>query len=256
MVAPVEGGKYVVIDGQHRTTAAAVAGFERVPCQIVTADRDEQAAAFKALNRSSAAPSRMAFHASAVGASNAGAVRLAEVCARAKVELLRYPVPTDRQSAGQTMAVAAIAGCLERYGQETVIAALQCVTQTSNNRPGVLSARTIKALCAVLSSDRILRDSGLALFATFDGIDLAGLAKAAPAEAAVKKINTVQAMSDLIRLEVVRRSGLKSTGEKSVKRLVESSQERRVALVRASKFPSSENKPATPTKPSQKLDKS
>ena len=60
------------------------------------------------------------------------------------------------------MAVGAIAQCLKRYGEATLITALQCVTQTSNNQPGALSARTIKALCGVLHDDQARRDSGLA----------------------------------------------------------------------------------------------
>jgi hypothetical protein len=45
VVAPVEGGKFTIIDGQHRTTAAALAGFDTVPCQVVIAAQKEQAAA-------------------------------------------------------------------------------------------------------------------------------------------------------------------------------------------------------------------
>lgn len=49
-VAPVEGGKFAIIDGQHRTHAAAMCGFAEVPCQIVQMSREEQAAAFAAVN--------------------------------------------------------------------------------------------------------------------------------------------------------------------------------------------------------------
>ena len=49
-VAPVEGGLYAIIDGQHRTHAAAICGFSQVPCQIVQMTRTEQAAAFAAVN--------------------------------------------------------------------------------------------------------------------------------------------------------------------------------------------------------------
>ena len=69
------------------------------------------------------------------------------------------------------MAVGAITRCLKQYGEATLITALQCVTQTSNNQPGALSARTIKALCAALHADTHRRDSGLALFEAFDSID-------------------------------------------------------------------------------------
>src|SRR6185503_19283784 len=50
VVSPVEGGKFAIIDGQHRTTAAALVGFDSVPCQIVIAALEQQAAAFKAIN--------------------------------------------------------------------------------------------------------------------------------------------------------------------------------------------------------------
>lgn len=49
-VSPVEGGRFAVIDGQHRTHAAAMCGFEQVPCQIVPMTREEQAASFAAVN--------------------------------------------------------------------------------------------------------------------------------------------------------------------------------------------------------------
>jgi hypothetical protein len=49
-VAPVEGGKYAIIDGQHRTHAAAICGFAEVPCQIVQMTVAEQAASFAAVN--------------------------------------------------------------------------------------------------------------------------------------------------------------------------------------------------------------
>jgi hypothetical protein len=39
VVSPVEGGKFAIIDGQHRTTAAAILGLETIPCQIVIAAR-------------------------------------------------------------------------------------------------------------------------------------------------------------------------------------------------------------------------
>lgn len=103
------------------------------------------------------------------------------------------------------MAVGAISQCLRRYGEETLITTLQCVTQTTNNRPGVLSARIIKALCAVLGSDPVLRESGLTLLETFDAIDLAALANRAAADAAVRNISPVQLIIDRIRSEVARK---------------------------------------------------
>ena len=204
VVSPVEGGKFAIIDGQHRTTSAALLGFESVPCQIVIAAREEQAAAFKAINGTTTPISQMALHAAAVVASEPWAVQIAHVCACAEVELLRYPVPTDKQPPGQTMAVGAIARCLKQYGEATLITALQCVTQTSNNHPGALSARTIKALCAVLHADTQRRDSGLVLFDAFDSIDLMSIQEASAIDAALKKVGRVQVMVDRIQAELSR----------------------------------------------------
>jgi ParB-like nuclease domain len=204
VVSPVEGGKFAIIDGQHRTTSAAILGFESVPCQIVIAAQEEQAAAFKAINGSTTPISPMALHAAALVASEPWAVQVAHVCTCGQVELLRYPVPADKQAPGQTMAVSAIARCLRQYGEATLITALQCVTQTANNQPGTLSARTIKALCYVLHDDHERRDAGLALLEAFDSIDLTAIQEASAVDAAVKKVGRVQAMADRIRTELNR----------------------------------------------------
>ena len=198
VVARLDTGKYAIIDGQRRTTAAALVGLDSVPCQIVTATRDQQAAACKTLNGANIPVSRMAQHAAALGASEAEALHLANICARADVKLLRYPVPVDRQNPGQTMAIGALAQCRERYGEETLITALQCVTQTTNNLPGALSARMIKALCMVLDTDHARRDSGLSLLEAFDAIDLFTLENEASLDAGAKKISPVKALADKI----------------------------------------------------------
>jgi ParB-like nuclease domain len=215
VVSPVEGGKFAIIDGQHRTTSAALLGFESVPCQIVIAAHEQQAAAFKAINGTITPISHMALHAAALVATEPWAVQIAHVCSCAQVELLRYPVPTNKQAPGQTMAVGAIARCLKRYGEATLITALHCVTQTANNQPGALSARTIKALCDVLHRDPERRDSGLALLEAFDSIDLMAIHDASAVDAAVKKIGRVQAIADRIETELCRllpqKSGIKNT---------------------------------------------
>ena len=199
VVSPIEGGKFAIIDGQHRTTAAALAGFETVPCQVVIAAQQEQAAAFKAINGITTAISPMALQAAALVAEEPWAVAIADVCARADVELLRYPVPTDKQSPGQTMAVGALSQCLKQYGPDTLITALQCVTQTKNNQAGILSARIIKALCAVLHEQQDWRDSGLALLDAFDRIDLKEIQAASALDAASRRIGRVVAIADRVR---------------------------------------------------------
>jgi hypothetical protein len=204
VVSPVEGGKFAIIDGQHRTTSAAILGIESVPCQIVIAARNEQAAAFKAINGTITPISQMALHAAALVANEPWAVQIAHVCACAQLELLRYPVPINKQSPGQTMAVGAITQCLKRYGEATLITALQCVTQTANNQAGALSARMIKALCDALHSNPEWREGGLSLLEAFDSIDLMSIQEDSALEAAKRRIGRVQAMSERIQAELRR----------------------------------------------------
>ena len=243
VVAAVEGGKYAIIDGQRRTTAAAVAGFQSVPCQIVCANREEQAVAFKSINRAPTPVSRMGLYGVALAKGEAWAMQVANVCARANLEVLRYPVPIKRQSAGQTMAVGAITQCLNSYSEETVITALQCVTQTVNNVPGALSARLIKALCAVLDRDWARRDSGLALLEAFDGIDLLELQNASSVDASVKKISSTGALAIRIRSELDRLlprkaivataapAGLEASGQSHLRNKIIASRARHISQV-------------------------
>jgi len=204
VVSPVEGGKFAIIDGQHRTTSAAILGIESVPCQIVIAALSEQAAAFKAINGTITPISQMALHAAALVANEPWAAQIAHICACAQVELLRYPVPINRQGPGQTMAVGAMTQCLKRYGEDTLITALQCVTQTANNQPGVLTARTIKALCDTLHCNPEWRESGLSLLEAFDSIDLMSIQEDSALDAAAKRIGRVQAMAERIKSELRR----------------------------------------------------
>jgi hypothetical protein len=246
VVSPVAGGEFAIIDGEHRTTSAAIVGYESVPCQIVIAAKEEQAAAFKAINGTTTPISSWRCMRRPWWPVNPGPSRSRMLCACAQVEPLRYPVPSDKQSPGQTMAVGAIAQCLKRYGEATLITALQCVTQTSNDQLGALSALTIKALCGVLHDDHARRDSGLALFEAFDSIDLMAISDASVLDAAVKKVGRVQVIADRIREELGRALPHKTLTKKAAGQGV-SSDERNVV-----QFPIGHSAPAKDVVPLRK----
>lgn len=50
LLAPIDGGRFAIIDGQHRAHAAAICGFETVPAMIVQIPKEEQAKAFSWVN--------------------------------------------------------------------------------------------------------------------------------------------------------------------------------------------------------------
>jgi hypothetical protein len=70
VVAPIAGGLFAIVDGQHRTTAAALRGFESVPCVIIAADEADQADAFVAINANVTAMSPLQLHAARLAAGN------------------------------------------------------------------------------------------------------------------------------------------------------------------------------------------
>lgn len=172
IVAPVEGGRYAVVDGQHRATAAALVGVEQVPCQVILAAPAEQAAAFRAINGAVTKMSALALHAAALAAGDAQAREIDGVCAAAGVTILRYPKAALSLKPGETLAIGAIAGGIRQHGRETVITALQCVTETANNVPGGLGADVILALCVLLGERADWRDLGGPLLDAFDRIEI------------------------------------------------------------------------------------
>jgi hypothetical protein len=172
VVAPIEGGRFAIIDGQHRATAAALIGVEQVPAQVIIADMAAQAEAFKSINGQVTRMHKLALHAAALAAGDGAAAELAAVAQAAGVTLLRYPVMSQAMKPGETMALGAIGEGLKLYGRETVITALTCVTETENNKPGVLAGPVIRALCATLAGNATWREGGGALLAAFDEIDL------------------------------------------------------------------------------------
>lgn len=172
IVAPVAGGGFAIVDGQHRATAAALNGFESVPAQVIVASATEQADAFKAINGTVTKVSPLALHHAAVAAGDPGALEIVEVCAAAGVEIAPYPKMPDRMKPGETLALGAVRKMLNAFGRETVITALQCITETANAGPGVVSMHNILAISAVLGANHRWRDAGGALLAAFDEISL------------------------------------------------------------------------------------
>lgn len=167
IVAPVEGGLYAIVDGQHRTTAAMLRGIEQVPCQVVQADRAQQAAAYAAVNGNitKTTPQQL-FHAR-LAAGHADAIELAGVCQAGGVEIVRKNTVLAQFKVGQTHAVGALTRCLREYGRETLITALQCITQTADGNAGFVKATIIDSLCEALRTTGF-RDAGEALLRAMD----------------------------------------------------------------------------------------
>lgn len=145
IVAPLPGGRYAIVDGQHRTTAAALVGHEAVPCQIIHAERNEQAKAFTAVNGAVTRVHTLAMHKAAVAAGDKAALEVERVAKAGGAMVLAYPLPELKQAPGQTMAIGALRDLIQEYGSEPTILGLRSVTETSNAVRGGLTAPIVKA---------------------------------------------------------------------------------------------------------------
>ncbi len=168
IVAPVEGGRFAIVDGQHRTTAAMLRDIKEVPCQVVQADRAKQAAAYAAVNGNITKTTAQQLYHARLASGDVDALEIAKICSAADVEILRRNVSQPEMKVGQTQAIGALMRCAKLYGRDTLITALQCVTQTSDGNAGFLKATVIEALCQVLHNVPSWRDGGDALLRAMD----------------------------------------------------------------------------------------
>ncbi len=166
-----EEGIYAVIDGQHRTTAAALRGIRDVPCLILKAGLADQANAFAAINGTVTAISTMQLYAARVAAGDPASVALRDVCAEAGVTVCRYQVPASMMKVGETLAAAKLAQQLARYGHDTLVAALRCITRTGDGNVGMVRAPVVEALCAVLDGEPDWASDVDALIAAMQSFD-------------------------------------------------------------------------------------
>lgn len=142
-----------MIDGQHRTTAAALRGIEQVPAAIYKTDRAAQAAAFAAINGEVTAISTLALFRAQLVAGDAQALDIAAICKQAGVTILaQNPSGKVGTRLGETVAVRAIERCLVRYGTEVLVMALRALVACPTS-VGLLRRPSIGAMCAVLDAE-------------------------------------------------------------------------------------------------------
>lgn len=86
MVAPLDGGRFAVIDGQHRAHAAMLCGIRTVPALIAPAAPSAQAGAFVAVNGTAAPLNRIALYRAALVAGEEWALTIQRVVRAAGLE--------------------------------------------------------------------------------------------------------------------------------------------------------------------------
>lgn len=157
IVAPVEGGLYAIIDGQHRCHAARLRGIKSVPCMVVIVDEAEQAEAFTEINTRQLAVRPAVLHKARVTAGDKAALRIQKICGHAGVSIADMKAASE-MGRGETLAVNTIYKLADLYGDETLTAALEAIVKAGDGNIGMVRASIITAYCAVFEDDPVLRD--------------------------------------------------------------------------------------------------
>lgn len=154
VVSPVAGGFYAIVDGQHRTTAALMCGFESVPCLVIQADRQHQARAFEAINGQVTKVTQHARYKARLVAGEPQALGVKRVADRAGVKLLFANVMRAAMKPGETVAFFAIENAIAAHGEAVATIVLHAIVVSAGDLGGHLSSAIINAVTAVLADHR------------------------------------------------------------------------------------------------------
>lgn len=105
LLAPIEGGLYSCIDGQHRAHAAAICGFERVPAMITIVSKAEQARAFVHVNSTQIRATAPQVLRAAIAAKEPWAIQCRDAVEAAGCKLMVFNKSTADKKAGEVFAV-------------------------------------------------------------------------------------------------------------------------------------------------------
>lgn len=148
MVTPRDGGKFAILDGQHRRAGAMKAGIGALPCMVVPAGSIEaEADAFIRLNDSRIRIDPYRMHHSRVVAGDPDAVLIKSVCDRAGVVIPRYPKDRANIAPNETLALEAIRRGIRLYEPPTVILALSAMAQAYAEARAQLRAALLRGVC-------------------------------------------------------------------------------------------------------------
>lgn len=174
VVAPVSLGRYAIIDGQHRTTAAKLCGLTRVPCIIQALDRAGQAAAFAAINGSVTKITPWHIYKAALAAGEGWATQARRVTEAAGCRLMTYNKSMKERDAGELYGVNTLRDLINKHGEATVTLALKAYRSSVYGDLPIAWATTLVCawIAAIAATPGASSASVEKLAAFHDGFDI------------------------------------------------------------------------------------
>lgn len=124
LLAPVEGGRFAIIDGQHRAHAALLCGIEEVPAVAVMVGREEQSRAFAWVNSQTIKVTSLQVYKAARSAGEDWAVRATRAVEAAGCQLMTYNKSGKDKRAGELYCVVTVRRLIEGGMDEALTSGL------------------------------------------------------------------------------------------------------------------------------------
>ena len=136
LCAPIAGGLFAVIDGQHRVHAAAICGITEVPAMVVHVGIEEQSRAFAWVNSQSIRASVFHIFKAAFSAGDDWAVRADAAVSGGGCRLMRANASSSLKKPGEVYAIGLIRSLIEAGQDRAISAALSAMRAVpSMDRP-------------------------------------------------------------------------------------------------------------------------
>ena len=170
LVAPVEGGRFAIVDGQHRAHAAQIVGLERIPAQIVQMDLRAQADAFAWVNGHVRPVSKHALYKAALAAGEPWAIAARDAVEAAGCQLMNYNGNAETKRPGQIFAISLIRRMVDQGCGSVVTVGLRAIRESHGGDHPDFYVGTLLAIWfeVLASNQRFLRGDLVGFLNTYD----------------------------------------------------------------------------------------
>jgi hypothetical protein len=163
LVAPLPGDTWAIIDGQHRTHAAAICGVEKVPCMSVQMGKAEQAQAFAGVNGTVTRITVHHVYKAALAAGEPWAERAHAAVDASGCTLMTYNKSSADKRCGEVFCIGLIRQLVMAGHDNAVTVVLRALRQIDGDRRAPLySDYILRPLMTAVASDPILLHLDLA----------------------------------------------------------------------------------------------
>lgn len=169
VIVTKDGDTYSIVDGQHRTTAAATIGITVVPCYVLSCSASEAAAAFAAINGNVTPVRPIDLWFAELAAKEPSAVALQAVFDASSVKITRKK---EGYLVGETGSIGVLRRALDFYGSALLTTILQCIVETGDGNPGMIYGAVINGIGRAIRTKPELLSNPSVLFDVFDGLSL------------------------------------------------------------------------------------